>query len=162
MHDNIRTGIGYDAHQLVAGRKLILGGVEIPFTRGLQGWSDADVLVHAVMDALLGAAGLGDIGSHFPPGDRRYKDISSLQLLAEVNNRLNRDGWKIGNLDSTIQCEAPRLKDYLPTMVQNMAGVLNLPAGRINIKAGTSESMGFIGRGEGIAAQAIALIWKSQ
>ncbi len=160
MANRIRTGIGYDVHPLTEGRKLVLGGVEIPYSKGLQGWSDADALTHAVMDALLGAASLGDIGSHFPPGDPHYQDISSLKLLIEVKKLLDQEHWQIGNIDCIIQCEAPRLKDFMPLMVRMIAGALNLPASDVNIKAGTGEKMGFIGRGEGISALAIVLLEK--
>jgi 2-C-methyl-D-erythritol 2,4-cyclodiphosphate synthase len=145
-------------HPLVAGRKLILGGVEIPFEKGLKGWSDADVLVHAVMDALLGAAALGDIGRHFPPGDPEYKDISSLVLLSRVNKLLEANHWRIGNLDVMVSAEAPRLKKHMEKMTLNIARALSLPPACVNIKAGTSERLGFIGRGEGIAAEAVALL----
>jgi 2-C-methyl-D-erythritol 2,4-cyclodiphosphate synthase len=158
MSNNTRIGIGYDVHPLVYGRKLILGGVEIPFEKGLDGWSDADVLVHAVMDALLGAAAMGDIGTHFPPGNSEYKNISSLELLSKVKNLLDKDHWQIGNIDTLILAEAPRLKDHIPEMAKNIAGVLELPVNDVNIKAGTNERLGFIGRGEGIAVQAVALL----
>ena len=121
MANKTRVGLGYDVHPLVAGRKLILGGVEIPFQKGLNGWSDADVLIHAVMDALLGAAALGDIGTHFPPGDPQYKSISSLALLAEVKGLLDEGHWQIGNMDVMVMAEAPKLKDYMPRMVRNIA-----------------------------------------
>jgi 2-C-methyl-D-erythritol 2,4-cyclodiphosphate synthase len=158
MRNKFRVGLGHDVHPLVIGRKLILGGVEIPFTKGLNGWSDADVLIHALMDALLGAAAMGDIGIHFPPGDPRYKDISSLKMLAEVKSLLDANHWQIGNVDMIILAEAPKLKDYIPHMVENIAAVLNIPASDVSVKAGTNEKMGDVGRGEGIAAQAIALL----
>ena len=151
-------GIGYDVHALVEDRKLILGGVEIPFQKGLSGWSDADVLIHAVMDALLGAAALGDIGTHFPPGEKEYEGISSLELLVRVKNLIDKKGWKIGNIDATILAEAPRLKPHIFTMTSNIAKALSLETTEINIKAGTNERLGFVGRGEGIAAQAVALL----
>jgi len=160
MSNKIRVGLGHDVHQLVPGRKLILGGVTIPFEKGLQGWSDADVLIHAIIDSLLGAAALGDIGLHFPPGDPRYKDISSLKMLAEVRKLLDAAGWRIGNIDSMILAEAPKLKDFMPQMAKNIALALGIPAGDVGIKAGTNEKMGFVGRGEGIAAEAVALIEK--
>jgi 2-C-methyl-D-erythritol 2,4-cyclodiphosphate synthase len=158
MSSKIRVGAGYDVHPLVPGRKLILGGVEIPFPRGLKGWSDGDVLVHAVMDALLGAAALGDIGTHFPPGNLEFKDISSLVMLASVKAMLDRNGWKIGNIDIMVLAEAPKLQDYKETMVRNLAQTLGIPQDDISVKAGTNEKLGFVGRGEGIAVQAIALI----
>jgi 2-C-methyl-D-erythritol 2,4-cyclodiphosphate synthase len=160
MSHKIRVGLGYDVHPLVAGRSLILGGVEIPFEKGLDGWSDADVLIHALMDALLGAAALGDIGNHFPPGDSRYKNISSLKLLAAVKKLLVSGRWRIGNLDMIILTEAPRLKDYMPIMAHNIATVLDIPDSDVSVKAGTNEKMGYVGRGEGIVAQAIALLEK--
>jgi 2-C-methyl-D-erythritol 2,4-cyclodiphosphate synthase len=158
MPNRTRIGFGHDVHPLVSGRKLILGGVEIPFEKGLKGWSDADVLVHALMDALLGAAALGDIGRHFPPGDPEYKDISSLVLLDRVKKLLEANHWRIGNLDVMIIAEAPRLKDYMEKMTLNIARALSIMPADINIKAGTSEKLGFIGRGEGIAAEAVALL----
>ncbi len=149
-------------HPLVAGRRLVLGGVTIPFEKGLNGWSDADVLVHAVMDALLGAAALGDIGRHFPPGQPEYKNISSLELLGRVKKLLDRDHWRIGNVDVMVMAEAPRLKDHMEKMAGNIAAVLSMPASDVNIKAGTHEKLGFIGRGEGIAAEAVALLESTQ
>jgi 2-C-methyl-D-erythritol 2,4-cyclodiphosphate synthase len=160
MVSRIRVGIGYDVHSLTAGRKLILGGVEIPFSKGLEGWSDADVLVHAVMDALLGAAALGDIGSHFPPGDPQYKNISSLILLGKVKQMLEKAGWRIGNVDTTIMAEQPKLKNYIPQMALNIAKELGVSPSDISIKAGTNEGMGFVGEGKGIAAEAVALVEK--
>jgi len=158
MRNKTRVGIGYDVHALVEDRKLILGGVEIPFQKGLSGWSDADVLIHAVMDALLGAVALGDIGTHFPPGEKEYEGISSLELLVRVKNLIDKKGWKIGNIDATILAEAPRLKPHIFTMTSNIAKALSLETTEINIKAGTNERLGFVGRGEGIAAQAVALL----
>lgn len=158
MGNKTRIGIGYDVHPLVTGRKLILGGLEIPFDRGLNGWSDADVLIHAIMDALLGAAALGDIGSHFPPGDPQYKDISSLVLLGKVKELLDKGHWRIGNVDVMILAEAPKLKDYMDRMTRNIASALSLPASDVSLKAGTNEKLGFVGRGEGIAVEAIALL----
>lgn len=162
MANRIRIGIGHDVHALVTGRKLILGGVEVPYEKGLKGWSDADVITHAVMDALLGAAALGDIGTHFPPGDPEYQDISSLVLLARVEKLLDENHWKIGNIDVMVLAEQPKLKDYLSRMVQNLAGALSLKPTDISLKAGTGEGMGYIGRGEGIAAEAVALIESTQ
>jgi len=158
MAKKIRVGLGYDVHPLIAGRKLVLGGIEIPFSKGLNGWSDADVLIHAVMDALLGAAALGDIGTHFPPGDVKYKNISSLDLLARVKELLDAGRWRVGNVDVMIMAEAPKLKEYMPRMAQNIARALAVQVEDISIKAGTNEKLGFIGRGEGIAVQAVALL----
>jgi 2-C-methyl-D-erythritol 2,4-cyclodiphosphate synthase len=158
MKNKTRVGLGFDVHALVPGRKLMLGGVEIPFQKGLDGWSDADVLVHAVMDALLGAAALGDIGTHFPPGDLRYKNISSLDLLGRVKKLLDEKGWKAGNVDVMIMAEAPKLKPYMETMARNIAKALSIDSADVSIKAGTNEGLGFVGRGEGIAAQALALL----
>ncbi|MBM3156362.1 MAG: 2-C-methyl-D-erythritol 2,4-cyclodiphosphate synthase [Chloroflexi bacterium] len=154
----MRVGIGYDAHRLTKGRALVLGGVKIPFEKGLQGWSDADVLLHAVMDALLGAAALGDIGVHFPPNDPAYKGISSLTLLGRVDAMLKAQGWRIGNIDATIIAERPLLKPFISQMKQNIGRTLSIEENQIGIKATTSEGMGFTGRGEGIAACAVALI----
>ena len=162
MSNKIRVGIGHDVHALVRGLKLTLGGVEIPYEKGLKGWSDADVLIHALMDALLGAAALGDIGTHFPPGDPRYKGISSLKLLAEVKQLLDEGQWQVANVDMIILTEAPKLKDYMPFMAKNIASILNISSSDVSVKAGTNEKMGFIGRGEGIAAQAVALLEKRE
>lgn len=156
----MRVGIGYDAHRLTRGRALVLGGVKIPFEKGLQGWSDADVLLHAIMDALLGAAALGDIGVHFPPNDPAYKDISSLTLLSRVDAMLKAQGWRIGNIDATIIAERPLLKPFISRIKQNIGQTLSIEENRIGIKATTSEGMGFTGRGEGIAACAVASIGK--
>lgn len=156
----MRIGQGYDVHRLVKGLPLVLGGVQIPAEQGLSGWSDADVLVHAVIDALLGAAALGDIGTHFPPGNPDYKGISSLVLLEQVRDMLKQAGWKTGNIDATILAEQPRLAPYIPQMRHNLARALGIDAGDINIKAGTNEEMGFVGREEGMAAMAVALIVK--
>ncbi len=160
MGSNFRVGIGYDVHTLKAGRKLVLGGVEIFYHKGLDGWSDADVLLHALMDALLGAAAMGDIGTHFPPGNAQYQNISSLVLLSKVKTMLDEAGWKVGNVDMMIIAEQPRLKEYIPRMIQNIAKELGVAAGDISIKAGTNEKMGLIGEGNGMAAQAVALIEK--
>lgn len=154
----IRTGIGYDAHRLVSGRRLILGGVTIPFERGLLGHSDADVLTHAVIDALLGAAGQGDIGRHFPDTDPAYAGVSSLDLLAGVGALLRDLSFQIQNVDAVIMARAPRLAPFLPRMRDNMARVLHLPPDRINLKATTTEGLGFTGTGAGMAAQAAALL----
>jgi len=156
----MRTGIGYDVHGLVEGRKLILGGVEIESDMGLAGHSDADVLVHAVMDAILGACGLGDIGMHFPDSDMKYRDISSLKLLGEVRTLMERRGYYIENIDSVIVLQDPKLSKYFDAMKDNMADVLGIEAGRINIKATTTEGLGFSGRGEGAAAYSTVLLEK--
>jgi 2-C-methyl-D-erythritol 2,4-cyclodiphosphate synthase len=156
----MRIGIGFDAHPLAAGRKLVLGGVEIPFARGLEGWSDADVLTHAVMDALLGAAALGDIGAHFPPGQPEYEGISSLVLLDKVIEKLEEQGWRVGNIDATVVAEKPRLREYVDDMRQALGQVLGVSIDRVSVKASTSNGLGFTGRGDGIAAYAVALIDK--
>ena len=153
-----RVGIGYDVHPLAQGHPLVLGGVAIPYERGLVGWSDGDVLVHAIMDALLGAAALGDIGSHFPPGDPRYQGISSLELLKRVGMLLRDGGWRVGNIDATIVAEQPRLAGYFADMRQNLARALGIDPSYMGLKATTSEGLGFVGRGEGIAAWAVAAL----
>jgi 2-C-methyl-D-erythritol 2,4-cyclodiphosphate synthase len=160
MSSRIRIGIGFDSHPLAAGRKLVLGGVEIPFARGLEGWSDADVLTHAVMDALLGAAALGDIGAHFPPGQPEYEGISSLVLLDKVIEKLEEQGWRVGNIDATVVAEKPRLREYVDDMRQALGQVLGVSIDRVSVKASTSNGLGFTGRGDGIAAYAVALIDK--
>ena len=154
----MRTGIGYDVHRLVAGRKLVLGGTVIPFEKGLLGHSDADVLVHAVCDALLGAAGLGDIGLHFPDTDPKYKDISSLTLLAQTNVMVREKGFSIRNIDTVIFAEAPKIGPYRKSMQENLAAVIEVDPGSVNIKATTTEGLGIIGRGEGIAAMCVTLV----
>jgi 2-C-methyl-D-erythritol 2,4-cyclodiphosphate synthase len=154
----MRIGIGYDVHPLTPGCRLVLGGVEIPFDKGLSGWSDADALIHAIIDALLGAAGLGDIGQHFPPGDMEYKDISSLVLLENTKDKLVEGGWRIANIDATIVAEEPKLSSYFDQMKEQLSQKLAISPGQVNIKASTSERLGFIGRGEGIAAWAVALL----
>ena len=153
-----RIGHGYDVHKLVAGRKLILGGVEIPHETGLLGHSDADVVLHALMDALLGAAALGDIGKHFPDTDDAYKGISSLELLGRVKALLEKDGYSLANADMTVIAQAPKLAPYMPGMRSNIAKTLNVPEDCINVKATTEEHLGFTGRGEGIAAHAVVLL----
>ena len=158
MKNNLRVGTGYDIHPLVPGRRLVLGGIEIPFTRGLDGWSDADVLTHAIIDALLGAANLGDIGRHFPPGEPEYKDISSLLLLKKVKDRLTDNGWQISNIDATVVAEQPKLKDFIERIRDKLSQALGITPGQVSIKASTSNRVGSIGRGEGIAALAIALL----
>jgi 2-C-methyl-D-erythritol 2,4-cyclodiphosphate synthase len=156
--ENMRIGQGFDVHALVAGRKLIVGGVEIPYERGLAGHSDADVLLHAVCDALLGAAALGDIGAHFPDTDPKYSRIDSRKLLREVTRLLAARGWKIMNIDATIIAQAPRMAPFIAAMRENIAADTDGAADAINIKAKTTEALGFTGRGEGIAAEAVALI----
>ena len=151
----MRVGMGYDVHKLVTDRKLILGGVEIPFEKGLLGHSDADVITHAVMDALLGAAALGDIGKHFPDTDSTYKGISSIQLLEQVRELLEEKNYIIENIDTTIIAQQPKLLPYIEEMVENMAKALQIESNRINIKATTEEGLGFTGSGEGISAHAI-------
>lgn len=153
-----RIGHGYDVHKLVDGRKLILGGVEIPHETGLLGHSDADVVLHALMDALLGAAALGDIGKHFPDTDDAYKGISSLELLGRVKVLLEKDGYTLANADMTILAQAPKLAPHIPAMRSNIAKTLDVPEGCINVKATTEEHLGFTGRKEGIAAHAVVLL----
>lgn len=155
---NMRIGMGYDVHRLVEGRKLVLGGVTIPFEKGLLGHSDADVLIHAVCDALLGAAGLGDIGMHFPDSDPRLKDISSIIILTKTVEMLNARGFRVINLDSTIMAEAPKISPYKKTMEENIARAIEIEPEYVNIKGTTFESLGMIGKGEGIAAICVALI----
>lgn len=154
----MKIGIGYDVHQLVKGRKLIIGGVEIPYEKGLLGHSDADVLIHAIMDSILGALGLGDIGKHFPDTDNQYKDISSLVLLNRVYNIMLKSGYKVGNIDAVIIAEKPKMAPYIENMKGNIAKVLKTPLSYINIKATTTERLGFEGRGEGISAQSVCLL----
>jgi len=154
----MRIGQGFDAHALVTGRKLIIGGVDIPYEKGLAGHSDADVLIHALCDALLGAAGLGDIGSHFPDTDERYRGIDSRKLLREVAILLRQHRWQVANVDATVIAQAPRMAPHIAAMRANLAADLGLPEDVVNLKAKTTERLGFVGRGEGIAAEAIALI----
>ena len=154
----MRIGHGYDVHRLVSGRKLILCGVEIPWERGLDGHSDADVAVHALMDALLGAAAMGDIGRLFPDNDPKYKGISSMLLLEEVMARLLTAGFTVGNADLTIIAQRPKLKDYIPQMRENLAAALGIDQARMNVKATTEEGLGFTGSGEGIACHAVCLL----
>ena len=154
----MRIGHGYDVHRLVEGRALILGGVRIPYPLGLLGHSDADVVTHAIMDALLGAAGLGDIGRHFPDSDPQYKGISSLELLQEVVEMLDEEGYAVYNVDVTILAEKPKLARYLREMEETLADVMELEPEQINIKATTEEGLGFTGRGEGIACHAVCLL----
>ena len=154
----MRLGHGYDVHRLTENRKLILGGVEIPYEKGLLGHSDADVLAHAVMDALLGAAGLGDIGRHFPDNDDRYLGADSLVLLKEVCRLLNEKGYRVGNVDATVIAQRPKLMAYIPEMRKNLADAMNIDEDAVNVKATTEEKLGFTGEGLGIAAHAVALI----
>ncbi len=154
----MRVGQGFDVHALVAGRKLVIGGVEIPHDKGLAGHSDADVLLHAVCDALIGAAALGDIGAHFPDTDSRYKAIDSRKLLREVARLLMTHDWRVVNIDATIIAQTPKMAPYLGTMRDNVAADLGISAADVNIKAKTTEKLGFVGRGEGIAAEAVTLI----
>jgi 2-C-methyl-D-erythritol 2,4-cyclodiphosphate synthase len=154
----MRIGIGYDVHRLVTGRKLVLGGIVIPFEKGLLGHSDADVLVHAVCDALLGAAAMGDIGMHFPDTDPKFKNISSIKLLAETVAMLQRNGFSIGNIDSTIFAESPKIGPYRKLMQEKLAATVEVEPNCINIKATTTEGLGIIGNGEGIAAMSVALL----
>lgn len=153
-----RVGIGFDIHPLVAGKKLVLGGVTIPYSQGLSGWSDADVLIHAIIDALLGAAAMGDIGKHFPPGEPQYHDISSLVLLENVREKITAQGWQIINIDSTIVAEKPRLSEYTAPICQKLSQALKIPLERISVKAKTSAGLGFVGEGQGITAHAIVLL----
>ena len=154
----MRIGHGYDVHRLVAGRDLILGGVKIEYEKGLDGHSDADVLTHAVMDALLGAAALGDIGRHFPDTDPAYKGISSTKLLEIVGQRIAAAGYRIGNIDVTMIAQKPKLKDHIPHMVENLAQVLGVSISQINIKATTEEQLGFTGDGSGMSCHAVCLL----
>ena len=154
----MRIGMGYDVHKLVEGRKLILGGVDIPYEKGLLGHSDADVLVHAIMDALLGAAGLDDIGKHFPDTDPKYKVISSILLLKHVGELLRENGYTIGNIDATVVAQRPKLRPYIDEMRTNMADALGIDVKDINVKATTEEGMGFTGEGHGMSSTAICLL----
>ncbi len=154
----MRVGIGYDVHKMVEGRSLVLGGVNIPYQKGLLGHSDADVLVHAIIDAILGAAGEGDIGKHFPDSDMKYKGISSLLLLSKVKGLLDARGLEVRNIDSTIVAQEPKLAPYKTKMVDNIAETLGISDGCVNVKATTSEGLGFTGAGEGIAAYAVAML----
>lgn len=157
----MRIGHGFDVHQLVAGRKCIIGGVDIPHDKGLDGHSDADVLLHAICDALLGAAALGDIGKHFPPSDKRYKGIDSRQLLRQVVALLKDKGYVVGNIDATVICEQPKLSPYTQTMRNYIAIDCCVEVDAVNVKATTTERLGFTGRGEGIAAEAVCLLEKT-
>jgi 2-C-methyl-D-erythritol 2,4-cyclodiphosphate synthase len=154
----VRTGIGWDSHRLVEGRPLIIGGVQIPHDRGLAGHSDADVLTHAIIDALLGAAGLDDIGAHFPDSDPTYKDADSLDLLMTVLERVRAAGWEVGNVDATVVMERPKLAPHRDEIRRSLAEALEIDRDAVNIKASTGEGMGFVGRGEGVAALAVATL----
>lgn len=154
----MRIGMGYDVHKLVENRKLILGGVEIPYEKGLLGHSDADVLVHAIMDAILGAAALGDIGKHFPDTDEKYKGADSLELLRHVGELINKENYLVGNIDATVVAQRPKLAPYIEKMRKNVADVLGIDANQVNIKATTEEGLGFTGTGEGISSNAICLL----
>ncbi len=154
----MRVGIGWDLHRLVAGRPLLVGGVAIPFARGEEGFSDGDALTHALIDALLGAAALGDIGRHFPPGDPRWKDISSRVLLARVRGMLEEAGWRVVNVDATVALEAPRIGPHVPEIRQRLAADLGLAPGAVSVKGKTAEGLGEVGRGEAIEAWAVALV----
>ena len=154
----MRIGHGYDVHRLVPGRALILGGVRIPYELGLDGHSDADVLLHAVMDALLGAAALRDIGYHFPDTDPTYKGADSMALLKEVGRKIAAAGYRVGNIDVTMIAQKPKLKDYIPTMAQNIADTLGIEASRVNVKATTEEKLGFTGNGAGMSCHAVCLL----
>ena len=156
----MQLGIGFDIHPLVAGRKLVLGGVEIPFDRGLDGWSDADVLTHAIIDALLGATAMGDIGMHFPTGKPEYKNISSLKLLSEIKNKLTANGWQINNIDATVIAEKPKLREYIDRMREQLHQTLGIPIGQVSVKASTANQVGALGNEEAIATLAIASVQK--
>ncbi|MDZ4184092.1 MAG: 2-C-methyl-D-erythritol 2,4-cyclodiphosphate synthase [Desulfuromonadales bacterium] len=158
----MRVGSGYDSHRFAAGRRLILGGLEVPSEKGLLGHSDADVLVHAICDAILGAIAEGDLGRHFPDTDPSLKDVSSMSILETVKGMAAGKGYRIANIDSTVILERPRLASYIPPMIENIARTLAIPAQLINIKVKTNEGMGFIGRGEGIAAMATVLLQKNE
>jgi 2-C-methyl-D-erythritol 2,4-cyclodiphosphate synthase len=157
----MRIGMGYDVHRLSIDRKLIIGGVDIPYEKGLLGHSDADVLLHAIMDSLLGAAALGDIGKHFPDTDPKYKGISSLLLLEHVGELLKKNGYDIINIDSTIIAQKPKMAPHIPSMIKNIAKALGVDEDKVNVKATTEEGLGFTGSGEGISSQSICLIQKS-
>ena len=154
----MRIGHGYDVHRLTAGRELVLGGVKIPYALGLDGHSDADVLLHAVMDALLGAAGLRDIGFHFPDTDMKYKGANSMELLRQVGRKIAAAGYRVGNIDVTMIAQRPKLKDYIPTMAENIAAALGIEESRVNVKATTEEHLGFTGSGEGMSCHAVCLL----
>ncbi len=154
----MRIGIGYDVHPLKPGRRLVLGGVDIPFEKGLEGWSDADALTHAIIDALLGAASMGDIGSHFPPGEPEYRGISSLVLLKIIRDKLAEKRWQVANIDATVVAEKPRLREYIDPIRRQLSQALGITMEQVSVKASTSKQLGFAGREEGIAVYAVALI----
>ena len=158
----MRIGHGYDVHRLVEGRDLILGGVKIDYEKGLLGHSDADVLLHAVSDALLGAAGLGDIGRHFPDTDPKYKGADSLMLLREVYRKISEKGFRVGNIDVTMIAQKPKLKDFIPQMQENIAAAVGVAPDRVNVKATTEEKLGFTGSGEGMACRAVCLLEETE
>jgi 2-C-methyl-D-erythritol 2,4-cyclodiphosphate synthase len=158
MANKLRVGIGYDIHPLTPGRRLVLGGIDIPFDKGLTGWSDADVLTHAIIDALLGAAALGDIGSHFPSGEPQYKNISSLILLKKVRDELAENSFNIVNVDATIVAEKPKLRNFIDRMQQQLSDTLGVALSQVSVKASTANGLGFVGRGEGVAAYAVAMV----
>jgi 2-C-methyl-D-erythritol 2,4-cyclodiphosphate synthase len=158
----IRVGIGYDSHALVSGRRLILGGVDVPYGKGLSGWSDADAVTHAIIDALCGAAELGDIGTLFPSQEPEYKDISSLVLLGRTSELLKSKGFKVANIDVTIMAQSPKLSPFIPEMRARISHALSVDSTQVTIKATTTEGLGFIGREEGIAAQSVALVQKTE
>jgi 2-C-methyl-D-erythritol 2,4-cyclodiphosphate synthase len=158
MSPSLRVGAGYDIHPLVEGRRLFLGGLEIPYRQGLWGHSDADVLLHALMDAILGAVALGDIGKHFPPQDPTYKDASSLGLLRKVREMVEREGWRVSNVDATVVAQEPRLSPHLEPMRLRISEALGLPLSQVSVKATSPEGLGTLGRGEGISAYAVALL----
>jgi 2-C-methyl-D-erythritol 2,4-cyclodiphosphate synthase len=159
--NSIRIGEGWDIHRLVTGRPLVLGGITVPHTHGLLGHSDADALLHAITDALFGAAALGDIGRHFPDTDERFRGADSGVLLAEAAQRVRAAGYEIGNIDSTVIAQAPKLAPHIPAMVERIAALLGLAAGQVNVKAKTAEKMGPVGLGEAIEARAVALLWRA-
>lgn len=158
LFNQLRIGHGFDVHRLVSGRRMVIGGVTIPFEKGLEGHSDADVLLHAIADALLGAVGLPDIGQHYPPGDNRYKDACSLDLLADVADKVRELGFGVINVDAVIMAEEPKMNPHIPLMKQNIARVLDIDVGAVGIKATTCEGLGFTGRQEGTAASAVCLV----
>lgn len=157
----MRVGLGYDVHKLVEGRDLILGGVKIPYEKGLLGHSDADVLIHAIIDSIFGACALSDIGSHFPDTDDKYKGISSIELLKETKNIIFNEGYLINNIDATIIAQAPKMRPYIETMRQNIANALEIDLNKINIKATTEEGLGFTGTGQGMSSQSICSVYRS-
>jgi 2-C-methyl-D-erythritol 2,4-cyclodiphosphate synthase len=157
---NFKVGFGYDVHRLEKGYQLIIGGLKIPFEKGSVGHSDADVLIHAIMDALLGAAGLRDIGYHFPDTDNTYKGADSKELLRQTTLLLKEKGFKVGNIDATVSLQKPKISDYIPEMKQILSEIIRIPAEDISVKATTTEKLGFVGEGKGIAAQAVVLIYK--